>query len=106
MELMLQGHCAVQRASRINDCTRAPYDCYVPTELAVVYSVLVAFLFAYFLGTAFYLRRAFCALRTKPYNLMRMAHFIMRLQVCALNPGTVSLIIRSGLRRLALHVGA
>lgn len=70
----------------MHDCTRAPYDCYVPTEMAVLYSVLVALLFGYFLGTAFYLRHAFCALRTKSYNLMRMAHFILRLQVRALNP--------------------
>ena len=62
------------------DCTRAPYSCHVPTVDAALYSVVTALLFGYFLGTAFFLRRAFCVLRTKPYNQMRMAHQNLRLQ--------------------------
>lgn len=51
-----------------------------------MYSVLVAMLFGYFLGTAFYVRLAHSALRTKPYNQMRIAHQMLRLQVRALDP--------------------
>ena len=51
-----------------------------------MYSVLVAMLFGYFLGTAFYVRLAHSALRTKPYNQMRIGHQMLRLQVRALGP--------------------
>lgn len=54
--------------------------------MAVLDSLLVALLFLYFLGTAVHLRRAFWALRKKPYIQMRMAHLILRLQVRAREP--------------------
>lgn len=74
---------AAQAGSTAHDCTRAMYQCPIPTKITVMYSFLVALLFFYFLGTAFYLRLAHSALRQKPYNQMRIGHQMLRLQVRA-----------------------
>ena len=73
----------VQRNGASEDCKDVVYRCGTPAVLTVLYSVLVALLFGYFLGTATYLRLAHNNLRTKPYNQMRIAHQMLRLQVRA-----------------------
>ena len=62
-------------------CTAIVYECPVPVALTVLYTVLIASLSGYFLGSAFYIRRAFCSLRTKSYSQNRMDNQFVRVQV-------------------------
>ena len=63
------------------DCRTVPYECSPNTTEDVIYALLIASLFVYFLGTGFLLRRSFVYLRTKPYNQMRMANQHLRINV-------------------------
>ncbi len=58
----------------------------MPGSVTGLYAGLVTTLMVYFIGTAFYWRRAYLSLREKPYGQMRMAIQHFRLAVRFLIP--------------------